>query len=114
MKEQLIERAFSTLSVCVVLLAMVCSSATAGAPEGFTSLFNGKDLSGWKGLVGDPKSRAEMSEEQLAAAQKEADELMRAHWRVVDGILEYDGDGNSLCTKTEDRGLSKRFCQKCL
>src|SRR5690606_35153606 len=29
--------------------------------EGFVSLFNGKDLSGWKGLVANPIKRASMS-----------------------------------------------------
>lgn len=65
---------------------------------GFTPLFNGKDLSGWKGLVGNPKTRAAMSAEELAEAQKKADESMNAHWKVVDGVLEFDGKGQSLCT----------------
>lgn len=67
-------------------------------PEGFVALFNGKDLSGWKGLVGNPKTRAEMSAEQLAAAQQKADEAIRVHWQVVDGALVFDGKGKSLCT----------------
>jgi len=67
-------------------------------PEGFTALFNGTDLTGWKGLVGDPKSRAKMNPEQLAVAQAKADEDMRAHWKVADGALEFDGKGHSLCT----------------
>ena len=56
-------------------------------PEGFKALFNGKDLTGWKGLVGNPKTRAKMSKEQLAAEQKKADELAAEHWKVVDGVL---------------------------
>jgi hypothetical protein len=67
-------------------------------PPGFRALFNGKDLSGWKGLVANPKARAEMSAEKLAAEQKKADESMRAHWKVVDGVLVFDGKGQSLCT----------------
>jgi hypothetical protein len=67
-------------------------------PPGFVAAFNGKDLTGWKGLVGSPKSRAEMKPDQLAAAQKKADEQMRAHWKVADGALVFDGKGNSLCT----------------
>jgi hypothetical protein len=67
-------------------------------PEGFVALFNGKDLSGWKGLVGDPVKRAAMSAEELAAAQERADERMRAHWSVADGALVFDGGGDSLCT----------------
>ena len=45
---------------------------------GFTPLFNGRDLDGWKGLA--------------------ADERMRAHWQAVDGVLVFDGKGENLCT----------------
>lgn len=68
-------------------------------PEGFRALFNGENLEGWKGLVGNPESRAEMSEEELAKAQKEADKRMQKHWSVKDGILYFDGEGESLVTK---------------
>lgn len=66
--------------------------------EGFVPLFNGKDLSGWKGLVKDPPSRAKMTPEELEKAQIAADEDMRAHWKVVNGVLVFDGKGHSLCT----------------
>ena len=66
--------------------------------EGFEPLFNRKDLYGWKGLVGDPVKRARMSQEELTAAQKKADEIMRQHWQVIDGVLTFDGHGESLCT----------------
>jgi hypothetical protein len=76
-------------------------------PEGFKAAFNGKDLDGWKGLLkpekgisgpDNPFNRAKLSADQLAAAQKEADDNMRAHWRVEDGALVFDGKGRSLCT----------------
>jgi len=67
-------------------------------PPGFVPLFNGKDLTGWKGLVGNPISRAKMTPEQLAAAQAKADENMRAHWKVENGVLVFDGKGQNLCT----------------
>jgi hypothetical protein len=67
-------------------------------PKGYAALFNGKDLTGWKGLVASPAKRAQMSAEQLAAAQAQADENMRAHWRVADGVLVFDGKGSHLCT----------------
>ncbi len=94
------QTAFATALVFFGLLTISepQSVARAEAPEGFTTLFNGSDLSGWKGLVGNPKTRAAMSEEELAAAQETADESMRAHWKVVDGELQFDGDGKSLCT----------------
>lgn len=87
------------------LLCLFTWSAALGAdntpPEGFTALFNGKDLEGWKGLAppsGNPKERALLTPEQLAEAQKVADESMRAHWKAEDGVLVFDGKGQSLCT----------------
>ncbi len=74
-------------------------------PEGFTALFNGKNLSGWKGLVGNPETRTQMSDTELAVARKEANQRMRKHWKVVDGALEFDGEGKNttlnLCTAKE-------------
>ena len=90
--------ATAMILVAIVGLHQTSTPARADAPPGFTPLFNGTDLAGWKGLVGNPKSRAEMSAEELSAAQMEADESMRAHWKVVDGVLEFDGKGKSLCT----------------
>lgn len=69
------------------------------APAGFTALFNGKDLTGWKGLVADPKKRAAMSAEALAAAQAKADALMRENWKLDDGAVVYRGKSfDNLCT----------------
>jgi len=65
--------------------------------EGFSPLFNGKDLSGWKGLVKDPPARGRMTAKELRKEQMEADEDMRRHWRVIDGTLVFDGQGHSLC-----------------
>ena len=70
-------------------------------PEGFTTLFNGKDLTGWKGLVGNPVTRAKMTAEELAKAQEDADRRMREHWRVEDGVLIFDGKGDNLCTQKD-------------
>ena len=67
--------------------------------EGYVSLFNGKDLTGWKGLVENPIARAKMSTDQLKAAQEKADEAMRNDWKVEDGLLVYVGHGfDNLCT----------------
>lgn len=89
----------SRVSLAVALLSMtLASQSSADMPKGFTPLFNGRNLSGWKGLVANPKARAAMSKDELAAAQKKADETMRAHWKVVDGVLEFDGKGQNLCT----------------
>lgn len=66
---------------------------------GYVSLFNGKDLTGWKGLVANPIKRAQMTPAQLAQAQKKADEQMRKDWFVENGCLVFDGAGyDNLCT----------------
>ena len=73
-------------------------------PEGFQAAFNGKDLTGWKGLVSPdkgPPGRKAMKPEELAEAQKKADEEMRAHWSVQDGVLVFDGKGQSLVMEKE-------------
>ena len=86
----------------LLILSLASADLAAGElnvpPKGFKALFNGKDLTGWKGLVGNPKTRAKMAEEQLSAAQNKADERMRTHWKAVGGILVFDGKGGSLCT----------------
>jgi hypothetical protein len=66
-------------------------------PPGFKALFNGKDLRNWQGLL-EIKKRAAMSPEQRRAEQAKADALARAHWSVKDGILVFDGKGQSLQT----------------
>jgi hypothetical protein len=89
------------VGLAAVLLAFGILSpgyAADAVPEGFTPLFNGKDLSGWKGLVGSPITRAAMPPEKLAAEQKQADEEMRANWSAEEGVLVFDGKGKSLCT----------------
>ena len=72
--------------------------AADAAPDGFTPLFNGHDLTGWRGLAADPRKKTSTTKEEFAKAQAKADGSMRAHWRVVDGVLEFDGEGESLCT----------------
>jgi hypothetical protein len=86
-------------AICLLAaFAVIASAADNTPPEGFTALFNGKDLTGWKGLVKNPPARAKMMPEQLADEQKKADEQMRAHWKVEDGVIVFDGKGASLCT----------------
>jgi len=44
-----------------------CSSTSSGAGDGWVSLFNGQDFSGWRIPDGD-----------------------NGHWKVVDGVIDYD------------------------
>jgi 3-keto-disaccharide hydrolase len=64
-----LSRDWFCLSVAAVILGAVPGSPVAGQalPSGFVSIFNGRDLSGWKVPVGD-----------------------NGHWKVVDGVIDYD------------------------
>ena len=67
--------------------------------EGFVSHFNGRDLTGWKGLVENPIEREKMTPAELAVQQVAADERMRTDWVVEDGLLAYVGHGyDNICT----------------
>jgi HEAT repeat protein len=65
---------------------------------GFTAMFNGTDLTGWKGLVENPIVRAKMNPDTLAAAQAKADKIANDGWFAKDGLLVFSGHGENLCT----------------
>jgi hypothetical protein len=68
--------------------------------EGFVSIFNGKDLMGWKGLVENPIARAKMKPAELAKKQIKADEQMRKDWNVENGLLVFNGKGfDNICSE---------------
>ena len=90
------------LILSALFTASICAQDKAGpndnkAPEGFTLLFNGKDLINWKGVI-PLNRRAKLSAEELEKAQKASDEKALPHWKVENGILYYDGKGDSLQT----------------
>ncbi|NNE94285.1 MAG: DUF1080 domain-containing protein [Verrucomicrobiales bacterium] len=64
-----------TLTISAVITAFAAITIIASpdkAPKGFTSLFNGKDLSGWKIPEGD-----------------------NDHWKVLDGVIDYDAQSEA-------------------
>jgi hypothetical protein len=96
------------LPLLLGMIGMVLLAPNAGAdekagpndnkpPEGFRALFNGKDLTGWQGLVELP-DRAKLDPNQLAKKQQEANAKFLPHWTIKDGVLNYDGKGQSLQT----------------
>src|SRR5438034_8284409 len=87
------------LIACLFLASPALAEDKAGPndnkpPEGFTALFNGKDLEGWKGVV--PINQRKGTNEEMEKRQKAADAKVLPHWKVIDGILTYDGKGDSL------------------
>ena len=71
------------------------------AREGFTAIFNGKDLSGWQALIDigtlkdgaglNPADLLKLSPAGKADRQKESNAEYSKHWSIVDGILIFDG-----------------------
>jgi hypothetical protein len=66
------------LSWVPVVALVSCAGPGAGGEEGFVSLFNGRDLSGWVVPEGD-----------------------NGHWKVVDGVIDYD----ALSESKKDKNL---------
>ncbi|HPF51885.1 MAG TPA: DUF1080 domain-containing protein [Draconibacterium sp.] len=66
--------------------------------KGFVSMFNGKNLDGWQGMLldGNPIKIAELSDEEKAKLQKEADQKMLENWSVKDGQIIFNGQGANL------------------
>lgn len=71
--------------------------------DGFVSLFNGTDLTDWKGLLAEPYDnpykRASLKAKELIKMQAEADKMMHETWSVKDGVIVFNGKGRSLCTE---------------
>lgn len=83
-------------AVCALL---VCTAANLTAadnvpPQGFTAIFNGKDLTGWYGLEHfDPRKLWAMTPEEQAAKRDANKKEFEAHWTVQNGELVNDGFG---------------------
>jgi hypothetical protein len=93
----------AALSLCLVGLLLAADEKSASQinvpPKGFTALFNGKDLTNWQGLV-PIKDRMKLAgdkegyDKRVQAANKKA----LPHWTISEGVLYYDGKGDSLQT----------------
>lgn len=68
------------------------------AETGYVSIFNGKDMDGWQGLVKNPVERAKMSPKELAKEQAAANKRMTENWSVKNGSIVFNGHGDNLCT----------------
>ena len=90
--------------VCFGLVGCVTAQQPNQPPVGFKALFNGRDLTGWRGgdtfdhrkyLAMDPEKRAKQDADWTAD--------MRKHWSVENGDLVNDGHGK-YATTVEDYG----------
>jgi 3-keto-disaccharide hydrolase len=88
-----------SLALFLIITLAACSGLSrVKKPKGYSALFNCKNLAGWKGLVANPIKRRAMTPEKLTALQAKADENMREHWKVENGVLLFDGKGHSIVT----------------
>ena len=83
-------------------MALPQTKALNKAPAGFTALFNGSDLTGWRGIKGDyrPHIQASHAKEDLANMQAQWNEARDLHWSVdkAKGEIVSDGKGVFLGT----------------
>jgi hypothetical protein len=93
------------MRLTVIVALAIAAAAALGAqkpaaatpPKGFTALFNGKDLSGWRGRQPnyDPAEEAKLPQEARAAKQAEWNAERDAHWKVDTDKGEIVSDGKS-------------------
>jgi hypothetical protein len=68
-------------------------------PKGFVALFNGKDLSGWRGMGhSNPAKYRALSDKDRKAKDAAGAKDIANHWRVEKGELVNDGHGVYLTT----------------
>jgi Domain of Unknown Function (DUF1080) len=81
------------------LLALAAPAfAQDNPPAGFTALFNGKDLTGWRG--GDTADHRKYAAMPDAQKQKWTEDMLK-HWKVEGGELLNDGHGKYATTEKE-------------
>jgi hypothetical protein len=73
MKGDAMKKNVALLAMAVFVAPLMAQEAP---PAGFVSLFNGKDLAGWRVPPGD-----------------------NGHWRVVDGVIDYDAQSEAAADK---------------
>ena len=86
-----------TALAATVLLGLSPLLEASAPPEGFTSLFNGTDLSGWHG--NNPHDTAK-AKDAAASLKAQAEEFPK-HWSVENGELVNDGSGPYATTDVE-------------
>jgi hypothetical protein len=94
------------LFAIAMLTALVSAPAaqTAAPPAGFTALYNGRDLTGWRGGdTYDHRKWLALPEAERTKLDAEWTADMRAHWRADGAELVNDGQGK-YATTVKDYG----------
>jgi 3-keto-disaccharide hydrolase len=95
----------SQFLLCAMAFAgLVASASAVTPPAGFTALFNGKDLIGWRGGdTFDHRKYLALSDDQRAEQDAKWTADMKAHWSVEGDELVNDGHGK-YATTAKDYG----------
>ncbi len=93
-------RLLALLTVALALLP--ATGQTVTPPRGFTALYNGRDLTGWRGGdTYDHRKWLALPEAERAKLDAEWTADMRAHWRADGAELVNDGKGKYATTVKE-------------
>lgn len=98
-----------TLAVLAVTIATTGAQERPlnTAPPGFTNLFNGRDLTGWRGRQANysPYEQAKLTAAELSAKQAAWNAERDLHWRVdvAKGEIVSDGNNPHLATERDYR-----------
>lgn len=99
---------FSRTALFSACCSLVALAAAAQPPAGFTSLFNGKDLKGWRGgttydhrqLLSLPPAERDALISKWTASLTELKDG-KPHWRAEGGVLVNDGLGGYATTEKD-------------
>jgi len=99
---------FAWLGIAVLVLTSLPGQLVAQEdnqpPEGFSALFNGKDLQGWYGQRDtNPYGLQDLNKIERAEMMVADHADMQKHWTVEDGAIVNDGQGVFLSTENEYR-----------
>ena len=88
----------------IAFTTLIASAGAVTPPAGFTALFNGNDLTGWRGGdTFDHRKYLALPEDQRAEQDAKWTTDMQSHWRVDGDELVNDGHGK-YATTTKDYG----------
>ena len=100
---------FTRLLVLGLLFGCATANSADNPPAGFTALFNGTDLTGWRGGdTFDHRKHLDMPADKRAEQDAKWTEDMKKHWSVQNGEFVNDGNGK-YATTTKDYGDFELF-----
>jgi hypothetical protein len=98
---------FAAIALAIAIVAPTTRAEDNKPPEGFTALFNGKDLTDWQGNL-DMKQRTLPKEKQDELLKQRTKTAME-NWTVKDGVIVCSGKGGVSLQTKKDYGNFELF-----